>query len=43
MLIPLEIIDQIDILKGPFSALYGPGALGGVIVIKTKYGAKRFK
>jgi len=34
-LIPLEIIDQIDILKGPFSALYGPGALGGVIVIKT--------
>ncbi|MEK9575328.1 MAG: TonB-dependent receptor plug domain-containing protein [Gammaproteobacteria bacterium] len=34
-LIPLEIIDQVDVLKGPFSALYGPGALGGVIVIKT--------
>ena len=33
--IPLEIIEQIDILKGPFSALYGPGALGGIVVIKT--------
>ena len=33
--IPLDIIEQVDVLKGPFSALYGPGALGGVIVIKT--------
>ena len=39
-LIPLEIIDQVDVLKGPFSALYGPGALGGVIVIKTSIDQK---
>ena len=39
-LIPLEIIDQVDVLKGPFSALYGPGALGGVIVIKTSMDQK---
>jgi vitamin B12 transporter len=38
--IPLEIIDQVDVLKGPFSALYGPGALGGVIVIKTSMDQK---
>ncbi len=39
-LLPLEIIDQVDVLKGPFSALYGPGALGGVIVIKTSIDQK---
>jgi vitamin B12 transporter len=38
--IPLDIIEQVDVLKGPFSALYGPGALGGVIVIKTSMDQK---
>lgn len=34
--IPLENIQQIEILKGASSALYGSGALGGVISIRTQ-------
>ncbi len=34
-LIP-EMIDRIEVIKGPFSALYGDFALGGVINIVTK-------
>ena len=30
------MIDHIDIIKGPFSALYGGFALGGVVNIVTK-------
>ncbi len=34
--IPLEIIERIEVVKGPFSALYGDKALGGVVNIITK-------
>ena len=30
-MIPLNQISSIEITKGPFSSLYGPGAIGGVI------------
>ena len=31
-----ETIERIEIIKGPFSALYGDFALGGVVNIVTK-------
>ena len=34
-IVPLDSIEKIEILKGPFSSLYGPGAIGGVIAITT--------
>ena len=34
-MIPLNQISRIEILKGPFSSLYGPGAIGGVINVFT--------
>ncbi len=34
--IPLEIIDRIEIVKGPSAGLYGADAVGGVIQIFTK-------
>src|ERR1700674_2265063 len=34
--IPLEIIERIEIVKGPMSSLYGPEAIGGVIQIFTR-------
>jgi outer membrane receptor for ferrienterochelin and colicins len=34
--IPVEMIEQIEVVKGPASALYGSDALGGVINIITK-------
>ena len=33
--IPLDQIERIEITKGPFSSLYGPGAIGGVIHVFT--------
>jgi len=33
--VPLNVIEKIEITKGPFSSLYGPGAIGGVIHITT--------
>jgi len=33
--IPLDQIERIEISKGPFSSLYGPGAIGGVIHVFT--------
>jgi len=38
-LIPAESIERIEVLRGGASALYGPDALGGVIVITTKHPA----
>ncbi|MFZ2088594.1 MAG: TonB-dependent receptor [Desulfobaccales bacterium] len=36
--IPLDSIERVEIVRGPFSALYGANALGGVINIITKRG-----
>ena len=33
--VPLDQIERIEINKGPFSSLYGPGAIGGVIHVFT--------
>ena len=33
--IPLDQIERIEITKGPFTSLYGPGAIGGVIHVFT--------
>ena len=33
--IPIDQIERIEITKGPFSSLYGPGAIGGVIHVFT--------
>ena len=36
--IPVELIERIEVLKGPASALYGSDAVGGVIQVFTKRG-----
>ena len=41
--IPLEMIDRIEVLKGPASALYGSDAVGGVVQIFTKQGVTGFQ
>lgn len=41
--IPLSVIDRIEVLKGPASSLYGSDAVGGVVQIFTKRGAKGFQ
>ena len=38
--IPIEQIDHIEILRGPASSLYGADAIGGVIQVFTRRGAK---
>ncbi|MGH2403236.1 MAG: TonB-dependent receptor plug domain-containing protein [bacterium] len=34
--IPVDNIERIEVLRGPFSAIYGSGALGGVLNIVTR-------
>ena len=36
--LPLELIERIEVVKGPASALYGSDAMGGVIHVFTKQG-----
>ena len=40
--IPIDNIERIEIVRGPASALYGDGALAGVVNIITKRGQKDF-
>lgn len=40
---PVELIDRIEIVRGPRSSLYGPEAVGGVIQIFTRKGGKRIE
>ena len=34
--IPLELIERIEVVKGPLSSLYGPEAIGGVVQVFTR-------
>ena len=34
--IPLEMIERIEVVKGPLSSLYGPDAIGGVVQVFTR-------
>ena len=40
--IPLEMIERIEVLKGPASALYGSEAVGGVVQIFTRKAEGKF-
>ncbi len=40
--LPLELIERIEILRGPASALYGSEAIGGVIHVITRRGRAGF-
>ncbi len=40
--IPLNMIERIEVLKGPASALYGSDGVGGVVQIFTRSGLKGF-
>lgn len=40
--IPVDLIDHIEIVRGPRSSLYGSEAIGGVIQIFTRKGAAQF-
>ncbi|MFI5446387.1 TonB-dependent receptor domain-containing protein [Polaromonas sp. UC242_47] len=41
--IPADMIERIEILKGPASALYGSDAVGGVVQIFLRKGAQGFR
>ncbi|HSJ98413.1 MAG TPA: TonB-dependent receptor, partial [Myxococcota bacterium] len=34
--IPLELVERIEVVRGPLSSLYGSGALGGVVQVFTR-------
>ncbi|MCW5908251.1 MAG: TonB-dependent receptor [Chitinophagales bacterium] len=36
-IIPMENVDQLEVIKGAASALYGSGALNGIVNIRTAY------
>ncbi len=36
-IVPMENVDQVEIIKGAASALYGTGALNGIVNIRTAY------
>jgi len=38
--IPLDLVERIEIVKGPLSSLYGPDAIGGVVQIFTRASAR---
>lgn len=38
--IPLDLVERIEIVKGPLSSLYGPDAIGGVVQVFTRASAK---
>lgn len=40
--VPVEMIERIEIIKGPKSSIYGSSAIGGVINIITKKNTKKF-
>ena len=40
--IPLDMIERIEVLKGPASALYGSEAVGGVVQVFIRKGVKGF-
>lgn len=40
--IPLDVIERIEVLKGPASSLYGSDAVGGVVQVFTRKGREGF-
>jgi len=38
-MLPLEMVDHLEVVRGPASALYGSDAMGGVVQLFTKSGA----
>ncbi len=38
--IPLDLIERIEVVKGPLSSLYGADAIGGVVQVFTRAGTK---
>ena len=34
--LPIDVIERVELLRGPGSALYGPGAINGVISVTTR-------
>ena len=38
--VPLDQVERVEITKGPFSSLYGPGAIGGVVHVFTNKESK---
>lgn len=42
-LVPLQSIDRIEVVKGPYSSLFGSSAMGGVINVITRVPREKFK